>query len=62
MLIEGMLGVETDIVGAPDKFIVGIEGESGRFIVGIEGVESGKLMTGTETGALFTWIEGVSGS
>lgn len=41
MLIEGMLGVETDIIGAPDEFIVGIEGESRRFIVGIEGVGSG---------------------
>ena len=46
-----MLGVEIDIVGAPDEFIVGIEG-----------VESGMLITGTETGALFTWVEGVSGS
>jgi hypothetical protein len=61
MLIEGMGGVDTAIVGASGKFIVGIEGESGRFIVGTEGVESGKLMIGTDTSALFTWIEGVSG-
>ena len=62
MLIEGMSCIETDIVGASGKFIVGIEGESGRLMVGTEGEESGKLMTGTETGALFTLIEVVSGS
>jgi hypothetical protein len=61
MLIEGMVGVETDIVGASGEFIVGMEGELGRFIVGTEGVESGKLMIGTDTDGLFTWIEGGSG-
>jgi hypothetical protein len=61
-LIEGISGVDTDIVGTSGKFIVGIDGESGRFIVGTEEEESRKLKTGTETGALFTWIEGVSGS
>lgn len=62
MLIEGMSGADTDIVGASGRFIVGMEGESGNFIVGTGEEESGILMTGTETWALFTWIEGVSGS
>jgi hypothetical protein len=50
MPIEGMVGVETAIVGA-----------SGRFIVGTEVVESGKLMVGIGTVAFFTWVVGVSG-
>jgi hypothetical protein len=61
MLIEGMAGIETSIVGASGSFIVGIEGSSGRFIVGTEVVESGKLMVGIGTGALFIWVVGVSG-
>ncbi len=61
MPIEGMVGVETVIVGASGKFIVGIEGASGRFIVGTEVVELGKLMVGIGTGALLTWVVGVSG-
>jgi hypothetical protein len=56
MLIEGMAGVETTIVGASGRFIVRIEGASGRFIVGIEVVESGKSMVGTGTGVLFIWV------
>ena len=59
MLIEGMAGVETTIVGASGRFIVRIEGASGRLIVGTEVVESGKLMVGIGTDALFIWVVGV---
>ena len=60
MLILGIAGAETDIVGASGKLILGADGSSGRVMVETEG-ESGKLMTGTETNASFTWIEGVPG-
>jgi hypothetical protein len=51
MLIVGMTGAETDIVGASGKLIVGTDGaDSGRFIVGTDMV-----------GIVFTSMEGVPG-
>jgi hypothetical protein len=51
MLIVGMTGAETDIVGASGKLIVGTDGaDSGRFIVGTDMV-----------GTVFTSMEGVPG-
>lgn len=51
MLIVGMTGSETDIVGASGKLIVGTDGaDSGRFIVGTDMV-----------GTVFTSMEGVPG-
>jgi hypothetical protein len=61
MLIVGVVGVEMDIVGPSGKLMVGTDGSSGKFMVGIEGAESGKLMTGAETAASFTWTEEASG-
>ena len=62
MVIEGVAGAEIDIVGVSGRFIEGIRGGSGRLMVGTAGEESGKLITGIEIDARFTWIEGVSGS